>query len=57
MTRKPGFDDEFRPKGQRWGRRIRSLGWTMSLVVVCGVVLAVTTRIQENPRRASRVWF
>ena len=51
MKRKPGFDDEFRPKGQRWIGRLRSIGWMIIVVAVCGVVIAVIggDTIRKNP--------
>lgn len=63
MKQIPGFDDEFRPKGQRWFGRVRSIGWMMSFVAVCGVVLAVSVGIQKSRKnrlfgfhRAKRVF-
>jgi hypothetical protein len=41
MKRKPGFDDEFQPKGQPWAVPVRSIGRLMIAVAVCSAALSV----------------
>ena len=55
MESKPGFDDEFQPKGQRRLWLVRSIGWMMSVMVVGGIALSVTAgteKYEKGPRRA-----
>jgi hypothetical protein len=53
MKLKPGFDDEFQPKGQRWSRPRRSIGWLMIALAVCSGALSVTAgmgKYKRSPR-------
>jgi hypothetical protein len=52
MKRKPGFDDEFHPKGQRWSWPVRSIGRLMIVVAVCGAALSVMVGMGKHKRNA-----
>jgi hypothetical protein len=50
MKRKPGFDDEFQPKGQRLAWPLRSIGLLMIVVTVCGAALSVRAGTGKHKR-------
>ena len=50
MKRKPGFDDEFQPKGQRVAWPLRSIGLLMIVVTVCGAALSVMAGTGKHKR-------
>jgi hypothetical protein len=50
MKRKPGFDDEFQPKGQRLAWPLRSIGLLMIVVTVCGAALSVMAGTGKHKR-------
>jgi hypothetical protein len=50
MKLKPGFDDEFQPKPQRWAWPVRSIGRMMIVVAVCGACLSVMVGMGKHKR-------
>jgi hypothetical protein len=53
MKLRPGFDDEFQPKRQRWTVPVRSIGRLMIVVAVCSTALsfmAGTAKHKKNIR-------
>jgi hypothetical protein len=54
MTLKPGFDDEFQPKGRERSWLVRLIGWMMIVLATCGVAISVVAG-PGKPKRRSQV--
>ncbi len=54
MKLKPGFDDEFQPKGHRWAWPVRSIVRLMFVVAVCGTALSVMVGMGKGKRNVRR---
>jgi hypothetical protein len=54
MTLKPGFDDEFQPKGRERSWLVRLIGYIMIVLATCGVAISIAAG-PDKPKRRSRV--
>jgi hypothetical protein len=54
MTLKPGFDDEFQPKGRERSWLVRLIGYMMIVLATCGVAISIAAG-PDKPKRRSQV--